>query len=212
MVMVKICGNTSVKDALKCAELGADFIGTVVEVPVQTPRKVTADEAAEIVSAIQPPTGRIIVVILRDVEEAVMLYRKIQPDFIQLQGSESIKFVKELRSLIPCNIIKTIHVGGEASIKEARKFSRCCDALLLDTPSVQMGGSGVRHDWGISRRIAEKVRIPVILAGGLNPENVVDAIKEVHPYAVDVASGVESRGKKDYKKVKKFIRNAKGAA
>lgn len=204
---VKICGNTSRKDALAAARLGADFVGAVVEVPVDTPRKVTAQEARGILDV--HGAGRVIVIMPRSIEEAVALYEEIRPDFVQLHGSGDVQFVRELRSLIPCNIIKTIHVT-EASISEAKRFSRYSDALLLDTPSEQLGGSGKTHDWKLSRKIVEAVGIPVILAGGLTPENVTEAIRVVKPYAVDVSSGVEKKeGKKDYAKVKKFIKNAK---
>ncbi|MFH1774056.1 MAG: phosphoribosylanthranilate isomerase [Methanobacteriota archaeon] len=235
---VKICGNTNRKDALAAARLGADFIGAVVEVPVDTPRKVTAQEAKKILG-FSAPIGKVIVIMPKTIEEAAALYEEIRPlpqyrkvgaslavllsqgrwhtrqlptgiEFVQLHGSENVQFVRELRSLIPCNIIKTIHVKDEASIQEAKRFARYSDALLLDTPSEQFGGSGKPHDWKLSRKIVEAVSIPVILAGGLNPENVREAIEVVKPYAVDVSSGVEKKeGKKDYSKVKKFIKNAK---
>lgn len=206
---VKICGNTNRKDALAAAKLGADFVGAIVEVPVDTPRKVTAQEAKEILADFSTPIGKVIVIMPRTIEEAAALYEEIRPDFVQLHGDESLQFVKELRSLIPCNIIKTIHVG-KASINEAKRFSKYSDALLLDTPSEQFGGSGRTHDWALSRKIVEAAGIPVTLAGGLTPENVAEAIRSVRPYAVDVSSGVEKKeGKKDYAKVKKFIKNAK---
>jgi len=206
---VKICGNTNRKDALAAARLGADFIGAVVEVPVDTPRKVTAQEAKKILG-FSAPIGKVIVIMPKTIEEAAALYEEIRPEFVQLHGSENVQFVRELRSLIPCNIIKTIHVKDEASIREAKRFARYSDALLLDTPSEQFGGSGKPHDWKLSRKIVEAVEIPVILAGGLTPDNVREAIEIVKPYAVDVSSGVEKKeGKKDYSKVKKFIKNAK---
>lgn len=207
---VKICGNTNRKDALAAAELGADFVGAIVEVSVDTPRKVTAQEAKEILADFPAPAERVIVIMPKTVEEAVVLYEEIRPEFVQLHGSEDVQFMRELRSLIPCKIIKTIHVKDETSIQEAKKFARYSDALLLDTPSKQLGGSGKTHNWQLSRKIVEAVSIPVILAGGLTPENVAEAIRVVKPYGVDVSSGVEKKeGKKDYSKVKKFIKNAK---
>lgn len=210
MVKVKICGNTNAEDAAECAKLGADFVGVIVDVPVETPRKVTAAKASEIFSAVSASAGKVAVIMPKTADEAVALYRKVHPDFLQLHGTESAALVKKLGSLVQCKIIKTVHVEGESSIEEAEKFSRHCDMLLLDTPSVKMGGSGKMHDWSVSRRIVEKVGIPVILAGGLNPENVREAIEAVEPYAVDVSSGVEKmEGRKDYAKVKKFIKSAK---
>lgn len=207
---VKICGNTSAKDAAECARLGADFIGVIVDVPVDTPRKVSAEKASEIFSAVRASAGKVAVVMPKTAEEAASLYWKARPDFLQLHGAESVALVKELRDLVPCSIIKAIHVEGESSIKEAERFISYCDALLLDTPSRQMGGSGKAHGWSVSRKIVEEVGIPVILAGGLNPENIREAIEAVEPYAVDVSSGVEKKeGRKDYTKVKRFIKNAK---
>ncbi|MBI5253119.1 MAG: phosphoribosylanthranilate isomerase [Euryarchaeota archaeon] len=207
---VKICGNTNRRDALAAAELGADFVGAIVEVPVDTPRKVTAQEAKEILADFPSPVGRVIVIMPKTIGEAAALYEEIRPEFVQLHGSEDVQFVRELCSLIPCKIIKTIHVKDKASIQEAKKFARYSDALLLDTPSKQLGGSGKTHDRQLSRKIVEAVSIPVILAGGLTPENVAESVRIVKPYAVDVSSGVEKKeGKKDYSKVKKFIKNAK---
>lgn len=209
MTLVKICGNTTKKDAAKCEELGADLIGTIVEVPVATPRKVSREKAAEILSGVSS-AGRVMVIMPRSVDEALEMYDVVAPDYIQLHGNETLQFVRELRSLVPCNIIKTIHVSGEKSIKEAKKFAACCDALLLDTPSPQRGGSGATHDWEVSRKIVGAVNIPVILAGGLKFSNVKRAIETVCPYGVDASSGVEkTKGKKDYAKMKRFIRAAK---
>ncbi len=210
MVIVKICGITNVEDALKCEELGADFIGTIVDVPVETPRKIGIETAREIHDEITPPVTGVAVMMPESIEEALRIYDGVLPAFIQLHGSEGVMFLKELRSLVPCNIIKTIHVKGEDSIKEAVKFSKFTDAILLDTPSKEMGGTGKTHDWEISRKIVEAVQKPVILAGGLNPENVKEAVETVRPYGVDAASGVEKEpGKKDFDKVGRFVEGAK---
>ncbi len=210
MVVVKICGITNVEDAVRCGELGADFIGTIVDVPVETPRKIGVETAREIHNEIMPPVTGVAVVMPGSIEEALKIYDGILPAFVQLHGDEDVMFLKELRSLVPCNIIKTVHVSGEASIKEAVKFSKFADAILLDTSSKGMGGSGKTHDWEISKKIVDAVKKPVILAGGLNPENVREAVETVRPYGVDVASGVEREpGKKDYDKVKRFVEEAR---
>jgi len=209
MVKIKICGNINVQDALEAARLGADFVGCVVEVNVATPRKISAEKAKEIISSLPASAKGVAVIMPETLEEALQLYEKIKPFALQLQGDESLELVKQLKQL-PCKIIKTVHVRDESSIEEAKKFSKHCDAILLDTPSVIKGGSGKTHNWSISRKIVESVEKPVFLAGGLTPENVEEAIKTVKPYVVDVSSGVELQpGKKDYKKVKKFIENAR---
>jgi phosphoribosylanthranilate isomerase len=211
MVLVKICGNTTAKDALKAVELGADLIGVIVDVPVNTPRRVSLERAKEIYSVV-PKGKRVMVLMPSSVDEALKLCMEAEPDYIQLHGSEGPDFLRKLRESLPCGIIKTIHVSGERALKEAKIFSPLCDYLLLDTPSVSMGGSGMKHDWSISKEVVLTADVPVILAGGLSPENVREAVKQVMPYGVDVSSGVESRpGKKDYERVKNFIEAAKGA-
>ncbi|WP_456474076.1 phosphoribosylanthranilate isomerase [Candidatus Pyrohabitans sp.] len=211
MVKVKICGNTSVADVELVSELGADFAGFIVEVPVDTPRRISLDEAERIMEEMPFTTGGVMVIMPKSVEEALNMYLAVRPDFLQLHGDESPKFVRELRSLVSCNIIKTIHVKGEESIAQARRYVNYVDAILLDTPSPQRGGSGKAHNWEVSRKIVESISKPVILAGGLTPENVAEAIRIVKPYAVDVSSGVEAEpGKKDPEKVRQFIARAKG--
>jgi phosphoribosylanthranilate isomerase len=206
---VKICGHKIVEDAKHSVELGADFIGVIVEVPVDTPRKISKEQAAEIVRVIEPPAQGVMVIMPESVDEAVELYEVVKPSFIQLHGSESPEFVKELKNRVPCKIIKAIHMK-EDSIDEAKKHAKFADMLLLDTASEKAGGSGITHDWKISKRIIDEVELPVLLAGGLNQENVKDAIDATEPYGVDTASGVEGpSGTKDYNKVRDFIKKAK---
>jgi phosphoribosylanthranilate isomerase len=208
MASVKICGNTRVRDVEVVAELGAEFIGVVVDVPVPTPRKVSVEKAKEILHVASLSARSVAVIMPNTLDAAVGYYRKLRPDFLQLHGEEDVTFLKNLRGLVSCGIIKTIHVKGKESVQEAKKCSRFVDAILLDTPSEKMGGSGKIHDWNISKKIVKEIEKPVILAGGLNPENVKKAVEMVNPYAVDVSSGVETHGRKDYKKVKKFIQEA----
>ncbi|MFQ6136985.1 MAG: phosphoribosylanthranilate isomerase [Candidatus Hydrothermarchaeales archaeon] len=212
MVKVKICGITSVRDALECVRLGADFIGTIVEVPVATPRKISADLAKGIHRSLPLLALGVVVMMPQTIKEALHMTEEIRPYAIQLHGNENIEFVKKLREKLETKIIKTIHVQDESAIEDAREYSKYCDAILLDTMTEELGGSGITHDWEISRKIVKSVDRPVILAGGLNPENVKEAIEKVCPYAVDVSSGVESKeGRKDYDKVERFIENVGGA-
>ncbi len=211
-MQVKICGHTSVEDARRSAGLGADFIGVIVEVPVKTPRNISRAQAAEIVRSVGPSATSVMVIIPGAVEKAVELYETVKPRYIQLHGKESPDFVKELKGLVPARIIKAIHVQGEEVIVQAKEHAKFADALLLDTATENAGGSGIVHDWEISKRIVELVDVEVFLAGGLTPENVGDAIKATRPYGVDAASGVESSdGRKDAAKVAAFIKNASDA-
>jgi len=212
MARVKICGLTSAQDALECAKIGADAIGVIVEVPVDTPRKVSSTEARKILEVLPDNIERFMVIMPQSLDEAVDLYEAIKPDVMQLHGKESVSFVKELKSKLPCKVTKTIHVRDQSSVEEAIEYSRYCDYILLDTPSKIGGGSGRTHDWSISRQIVESVKVPVIMSGGLNPSNVEEAIQNVKPAYVDTASGVESQpGLKDLDKVREFIEKAKSS-
>ena len=206
---VKICGHKTPKDALQSAKLGADFIGVIVEVPVETPRKVSRELAAEIISQIEPPAQGVMVIMPGTIDEAIELYNVVKAPFIQLHGNETPEFVKELKSKVQCRVIKAIPAEEDA-LEKAHEHAKFADMLLLDTPSQMAGGSGITHDWEISKRIIDEVRIPVLLAGGLNPENVAEAARAAKPYGVDTASGVEGPdGAKDFKKVREFIKNAR---
>ncbi len=209
MVLVKVCGNRTEEELELLAEVGADMAGLLV-VPVNSPRRITPERAAELMDAMPSTVAGVLVMMPESVEQAVELYQQVLPDFIQLHGSESPAFVRELRSMVSCNIIKTVHVSGRESIAEAKRYQRYADAILLDTPSEAGGGSGRVHSWEVSAELVREVEKPVILAGGLTPENVREAVSRVKPYGVDVASGVEaSPGVKDAAKVREFVARAK---
>jgi len=210
MAKVKICGVTNKEDAVLCASLGADAIGNIIGI-AQSPRNIAMEKSKEIFSSLPVFTGSVAVLANKGIDFILNAVKETAPAAVQLHGSEDVEFVKLLRSKINARIIKTIHVGDkEESIKKAKIFAVYCDALLLDTSTHKLGGSGVKHDWNISKEIVKTIKKPVILAGGLTPENVKEAIKTVKPYAVDVSSGVEKeQGKKDAEKVRKFIESAK---
>ena len=114
------------------------------------------------------------------------------------------------------DVIRVIHVHGEGSIEEAVAISPHVDGILLDSGSkkgsvVELGGTGRTHDWDVSRRIVEAVEVPVILAGGLNPGNVVEAVRLVKPYAVDVCSGVRTGERLDPGKLQSFMSRVRGS-
>ncbi len=209
MVAVKVCGNSSEEELELLAELGVEMAGLLV-VPVDSPRRITIKRAAELMEAMPSTVAGVLVMMPESLEQAVEMYQQVLPDFIQLHGSESPAFVRELRSMVSCNIIKTVHVRGEESIAEVKRHQRFADAILLDTPCERGGGSGRVHRWDVSAEIVRSSEKPVILAGGLNPENVGEAIERVKPYGVDVASGVESSpGRKDPEKLRRFVMRAK---
>jgi len=221
-VRVKICGNTRVEDAVMAARAGADAIG-VINV-ANTTRYVSLEEAKVIFGSLPPFVSRVVVVTLDGMsEEAVAgrikMIEATGADCIQLHGAEPVELVAEIRKMVKKRmaIIKKVGVGGGSDsdkrecLEHAIAYENAVDAILLDTASggSQIGGTGKKHDWRISRAIVEQLNKPVILAGGLNPDNVADAVAMVKPYAVDVSSGVERELRiKDEDRVKRFIEAA----
>ncbi|MHC1635461.1 MAG: phosphoribosylanthranilate isomerase [Candidatus Methanospirareceae archaeon] len=214
---VKICGITNKEDALMAANAGADAIGVInIE---GTPRFVDLESAKKIFEAVPIFVTKVIVVMfleeeIRDSERWLRRVRMLEEtgaDCLQLHGEEAIEFVRRLRKETRMGIIKKVAVD-ENSIKEALQYEKYVDAILLDTKVEGVaGGTGKTHDWSISLEIRRRLEKPIILAGGLTPENVASAIRIVKPYAVDVSSGVEKEvGKKDASKIKKFLEAAKG--
>lgn len=207
---MKICGVTNKGDAHLVVESGADMLGMVVDVPVETPRKISIDEAEKISKEIGDAIDIVVVLCPSSLEEVEVVVRKIEPFGVQMHGFESNAFLKSVREALPdVKLIKTVHVDEHGTIHGVMPEEDCVDFLLLDTFSAQIGGTGKLHSWDKSKEIVEDSTIPVILSGGLTPENVEDAIKEVNPYGVDVASGVESSaGRKSKKKIIQFVGNA----
>lgn len=218
---VKICGNTTVEDAVIAAEAGADAVG-VINV-ANTKRYIELKDAAIVFAALPVFVSRVVVLTLdnRAIEDdKLRSIEEIGADCIQLHGDEPVELVTELRKRLKSRIrlVKKIGVGDdkEQSLEHAFAYERVVDALLLDTASAgrgEIGGTGKEHDWRISKELVERVKKPVILAGGLTPENVGNAIELVQPYAVDVSSGVERNvRKKDADMVKRFVAAAKSAS
>ena len=199
MVRVKICGITRLNDALQAVDAGADAIGLVF---APSKRQITAITARLIQSQLPPFVKTVGVFVNESLDNisAIKDYAKL--DLIQLSGDEP----EDFASFFGSGAMKTIHVSPE---NPPRPECYGANTILLDTAHGSLkGGSGKVFDWSLAVEIAKKR--PVILAGGLNPENVVQAIKTVKPYAVDVSSGVEKElGRKDYVKVKTFIKRAK---
>ena len=138
-------------------------------------------------------------------EEAVLMARKTGADLLQVHGTLEPEEIKELKKRVHQKVIAAVPPGIEA-----HRMAGAADAVLLDTfKDGKLGGTGAVHDWSVSASLARNLQIPVILAGGLNPSNVGEAIRTVKPYAVDVSSGVETAGRKDQKKVESFVREVR---
>jgi len=213
-VKVKICGITREEDLKVACGLGADAVGFVVGVP-SSPRNLTLERAKKLIRNVPIFVKSVLVVVPKDIEEVLGLYSELKPDIIQIHG-ENPPEVSVLREKFPnVLLVRAVTVKSEAALLTAVEEAEFFDAVLVDSHSAgRHGGTGVTHDWSISQRIREAIYpTPLILAGGLNPENVKQAVKTVKPHAVDVSTGVETKpGIKDPKKVEAFIRNAKEIA
>ena len=214
---VKICGIRALDDALVAAEAGADFIGMVF-VP-ERHRRITPKEAKAIVDGVRNSGGPVprIVGLFADqsVAEVAGVVRSCGLDLAQLCGQETVEFAGQ----VGCDVIKVVHVAESATASDdagtgalVKEFSGVGHLVTLDryVEGIQ-GGTGKGFDWDVAAALSQAGH-PFLLAGGLTPENVSDAITMVKPWGVDVSSGVETDGKKDHAKVRDFIQNAKAAA
>lgn len=210
-VRVKVCGITSFKDLRMVVEAGADAVGFVVNV-AESPRNLSINEAEKLIKSTPILVETVVVTVPKDPRYLEKIYEGLNPDIIQVHGLSHP--YKEVRERLPdARLIGAIQAKSDLTVDVAAEAVNAFDAVLLDSyVSGKHGGTGRTHDWTLSRRVREAIYpTPLILAGGLNPENVKEAIHVVKPYAVDVSSGVESRpGVKDRKKVLEFIENVKG--
>ena len=205
MTRVKICGITSIEDAMAAVEAGADAIGFVF---APSPRQIDSATAKRIADALPPFIARVGVFVNAD-PSLLEVARDCGLDAAQLHGEQSDLFAQLLAPHI--RIIRVLRVKDEESLASIKSYP-AADAYLLDTFSKDaLGGTGKSFDWELAVK-AKQFGKPVILSGGLNPENVEEAVRLVRPYAVDVSSGVElSPGKKDHNKIKELVENVRKA-
>ncbi len=197
MTRVKICGITNLQDALHAANCGADAIGFVFG---PSRRRVTIEQAREIIEHLPPYISRVGVFVDQDVEEVRRTMSACALDIAQLHGSEDPGYCQEF---FP-RVVKSFRVKDQRSLEELPRY-RVCAYLLDSYVEGRHGGTGTLFNWDLARDSAQYG--PVIIGGGLHPGNVWLAITMVQPYGVDVCSGVESSpGKKDPEKVRDFIR------
>jgi phosphoribosylanthranilate isomerase len=205
MTKVKICGITNLEDALFAAGCGADALGFVFF--SESPRYIDPVKAGEIIDALPPFISTVGVFADADENSVKHAVNESGVGILQFHGSEG----PEYCSSFGMPYLKAFKIRGMESL-DALKDYRDAAAFLLDTYSEkEMGGTGVAFNWDIA--VAAKPFGRIILAGGLTPENVAEAVRKVAPYAVDVSSGVEAaKGKKDPEAVRKFILAARAAS
>lgn len=213
---IKICCMASIAEAKLALEAGADALGFVMRMP-SGPGPITESLARQIIATV--PAG----------VPTFMLTSEIEADAIVAQlhttGANTVQIVdfvtprtrQRLRDAMPgLRIVQVVHVTGPESVDEARIAAETSDMILLDSgnPTAkirELGGTGRVHDWTVSRKIREAIKVPLWLAGGLQPDNVAAAIVAVRPYGVDVCSGLRTGGALDPDKVRAFAAAARGA-
>jgi phosphoribosylanthranilate isomerase len=214
---VKICCISSVEEAALAVECGASALGLVSRMP-SGPGVIGDERIAEIAATVPPPIGTFLLTSRQGVNDIVAQHGFCRTNCIQICDRLASGTYRELKDALPgISIIQVIHVVGPESIEEACAVAPQVDAILLDSgnqklPVKELGGTGKTHDWTLSREIRESIRVPMFLAGGLTPENVGQAIREVGPFGLDVCSGVRTNGILDATKLKCFFAAVRGAA
>ncbi|MCX7910125.1 MAG: phosphoribosylanthranilate isomerase [Endomicrobia bacterium] len=228
MTKVKICGITNKEDAFWASSLGADFIG--LNFVKNSIRKVSLNNAKEIVSSIPQYTSVVCVFVNEDIKNVVKICKKLNVSYVQLHGEETPDYCNQLK--LECSflkIIKVFKIKPEQDLQQQeindyvldlynkiKSYLNYVDYLLFDTYiENEMGGTGKTFSWSVVKQIKGMMNedgnyINFFIAGGLTPENVDEVVKFLEPWGVDVASGVERLPRrKDFEKMKSFIRKVK---
>jgi phosphoribosylanthranilate isomerase len=210
MTRVKICGVTREADREAVVAAGADAVGVIADVPVDTPREVPAERAADLVAGVPPLVTSVLVTMPDSVQQAVALQREVAADALQVHATLPPEKVGGLRARVDASIVAAVGAGDDLTA-----YAEAADALLVDSTDEQGGGgTGETVDWERTRERVADLEVPVVLAGGLTPDNVAAAVEAVDPFAVDTATGVEREGGiKDHDAVRAFVGAAgRGAA
>ena len=208
MTRAKICGirDPGARDAAVAS--GADAVGFVVEIP-RSRRSIGREEAKSLIRGLPPFVSSVVVMEPKSAAEAASIALDTGADVLQVNGTLAVEDLSTLREMVAARLVATVPAVPGA-LEEARRIAGVADALLVDSQEGgKLGGTGAVHDWNLSADLVEAVGAPVILAGGLSPENVAEAIRAVGPYAVDVSTGVETEGRKDPAKIAAFLREVR---
>lgn len=205
---VKICGITTAADLEVAVAAGADAIGVICDVPVDTPRDVSPAQAAQLIDRVPPFVTSVLVTMAATPETVLDLTDDLRPDVVQVHGDVTTTDLREIRAAVP--VLRAIDSADRSTIEAV---DGVVDGMLVDSMDESgAGGTGETHDWDRTRAYVDAVDTPIILAGGLTPDNVASAVRHVRPFAVDVASGVEGADGKDTQAVERFVTAAKTAA
>jgi len=201
MMRVKVCGFTDEGDLAAAVTAGVDAVGLIAGVTVETPREIPLTEASRLAETVPPLVSTVLVTMPADAGEARDRIEQVEPDAVQVHGIDP-EAVASLGDA-PADVIAAV----DPTETDLDAYAAAADALLVDSIDAEGGGgTGETHDWVRTREIVDTLDVPVVLAGGLTPDNVTDAVETVDPFAVDVASGVEREdGRKDHDAVEQFV-------
>ena len=206
MVKVKICCISSIEEARLAVAYGAAAIGLVGRMP-SGPGIITDELIHAIAKTVPPPTHTFLLTSETTTDNIIEHHKKVNTTTIQIVDALSGREYHKIREAIPnVQLVQVIHVLDEGSIKEAIEISEFVDAILLDSgnpnlPTKVLGGTGKTHNWDLSKKIREKISLPVFLAGGINKDNIKKAIEHVQPYGIDLCSSVRTNGQLDESKL-----------
>ena len=221
--MIQIYSIQTVEEALQCVQAGAEAIGVAVATGANLPAEVPEATCAEIFAALEGRAQRVLLVVTQTEEETVEYVRRLQPDILQLCGNRlpaTPEFAAQCRAVRPgLRVLQAVGVDGQEAIDRAKYFAGFCDMLILDSiaPGIAgIGAAGRTHDWSIDAEIVRSVPCPVVLAGGLDAENVRAAIEAVRPWGVDSFKRTSDRlpdggSRKNIEKVRAFVQAAREA-
>ena len=208
---IKICCISSLEEAFLAIKHGADALGLVGNMP-SGPGVIADELISQITKHVPPPIATFLLTSERKASDIIAHHQKVQTNSIQIVDSLLEMDYAKIREAIPTvKIVQVIHVLNEKQIDEALEIEPWVDAILLDSgnPNLKvkiLGGTGNSHDWKLSRKIREAVNKPVFLAGGINAQNVKQAIAEVNPYGIDLCSSVRTNGQLDASKLDIFFK------
>lgn len=202
MVRVKLCGMTTADDRDAAVAAGADAVGFIVDVDVDSPREIAAERAATLVDGLSPFVSGVLVTMPESVQDVLTLQEVVGADAIQIHSTLTPEQIGTLRARAEGSVVAA--VGPDADLDA---YAEAADAVLVDSvDSDGGGGTGRTQDWERTRAAVADVDAPVALAGGLTPDNVAEAVDVVDPFAVDTASGVEATGgHKDHESMRRFV-------
>lgn len=216
---IKICGIQNAHEAELCLRSGADSLGFLLELTHKAEDKITTEQAKDIISKLPPETNTVMVTHSLDWKKIVEVAKETKVKAIQIHDDLPIDGIIQLINALPeITLLKAVHIPfadsspteKEAAVQKAEALAEYVDGLLLDSRTKdRLGGTGLVHDWEISRQIVQRVKKPVILAGGINPDNTEQSILQTGCYGIDVNSGVENDlGAKDPQKVKAYCQRS----